>query len=65
LDYPNIDPIDELLEHVNGPVLQTQNYNISMTQGNNRISKRKYQGVSSVGDVAEPETSSWANHSLQ
>ena len=36
----NIDQIDELLEGMEGPGLQIQNYRISMTQGNNRISER-------------------------
>lgn len=35
----NIYPIDELLEWVNGPVLQIQNYRISTTQGSTRTSK--------------------------
>ena len=40
LAHPNIYPIYELLECMKGLVLQIQNYRISMTQGNNRISKR-------------------------
>ena len=36
----NIYPTNELLECMKGLVLQIQNYRISMTQGNNRISKR-------------------------
>lgn len=40
LAHPNIYPIYELLEHVKGPVLQIQSFRISMTQGNNRITKR-------------------------
>jgi len=38
LACPNIYPIDELLECVKRPVLQIQNYRISMTHGNNKIS---------------------------
>ena len=38
--HPNIYPIYELLECVKVPVLQIQNYRISMTQGNDRISER-------------------------
>ena len=37
LAHPNIYPIDELLEHMNGLVLQIQNYKVSVTHGNNRI----------------------------
>ena len=33
-------PIEELLECMKGSVLQIQNYRVSMTQGDNRISKR-------------------------
>ena len=40
LAHPNIYPIYELLECVKVPVLQIQNYRISMTQGNDRISER-------------------------
>ena len=40
LAHPNIYPINELLVFTKGPALQIQNYRISMTQGNNRISKR-------------------------
>ena len=35
--YPNIYPIMECMKK---PVLQIQNYRISMTQGNNRISEK-------------------------
>jgi hypothetical protein len=41
LVHPNIYPIYELLEHVKGPVLQTQSCRISMTQGNNRLSEQR------------------------
>ena len=46
--YPNICAIveDELWECMKGPVLQTQNYKIFTTQGNNRISKRSPREVS-------------------
>jgi hypothetical protein len=37
--------IGELLECVKGPVLQTQNYRISVTRGNNRISERSPREV--------------------
>jgi hypothetical protein len=40
LAHPNIHPINELLEHMRGPVLQTQSVSISITQGNNMISER-------------------------
>ena len=40
LAHPNIYPIDELLKYMKGPVLQIQNYRMSMTQGNNRISEK-------------------------
>jgi hypothetical protein len=36
LAYPN----NELLEYMKGPVLQIQNYKISMKLGNNGISER-------------------------
>jgi hypothetical protein len=36
----NIYPISELLECIKKPVLQIQNYGISMTQGNNRMPER-------------------------
>lgn len=39
LTHPNIYPILEILEHVKQPILQNQSYRISMTQGNDRISK--------------------------
>lgn len=34
LTYPNIYPIDELMECMKGLVLQIQNYKLSMPQGN-------------------------------
>lgn len=37
LAYPNIYPINELLESLKGPIPQTQNY--TTKQGNNRTSK--------------------------
>ena len=40
LAHPNTHLIYEL-EHVKGLGLQIQSYRISMTQGNNRISKRR------------------------
>jgi hypothetical protein len=40
LAHPNIYPIDELLKYMKGPVPQIQNYRMSMTQGNNRISEK-------------------------
>ena len=39
LAHSNIYPIDELPECMNGPDLQIQNYRISMTLANNRISE--------------------------
>jgi hypothetical protein len=39
-------PIAELLECTKGLVLQIQNYRISMTQGNNRISERSLIEIS-------------------
>ena len=41
LVHPNIYPIIDLLECMKGLVLQIQNYRISMTQGNSRISERR------------------------
>lgn len=38
--YPKAYPIDELLKYMKGLVLQIQNYRISMTQGDNRLSNR-------------------------
>ena len=46
MSHPNIYPIDELLEFMKGPVIQIQNYRISMTQGNSRISKRRPSDIS-------------------
>jgi hypothetical protein len=40
LFHPNIYSIYELLEHVKGPVLQTQSCRISKTQGSERMSKK-------------------------
>lgn len=40
LPHCNICPIDEVPEHKNEPVLQIQNYRITLTQGNNWISER-------------------------
>jgi hypothetical protein len=40
LIHPTIYPIDEMLEHMEGLVLQIQNYRVSLTWGNNKISKR-------------------------
>jgi hypothetical protein len=40
LAHPNIYPVDEPQEYVKGPVLHVQSCRISITQGNNRISKR-------------------------
>lgn len=40
LSHPNIYPIDELLDHMKGSVLQIQSCSISMTQGNSRLSRR-------------------------
>ena len=39
LPHPNIYPIYELPEFMKEPVLQIQSFRISMTQGNNSISK--------------------------
>ena len=44
LAHPNIYPINELLECMKGLVLQIQNPRVSMTQGNNRLSKRSPVG---------------------
>ena len=44
--HPNIYPTDELLECTKEAVLQFQNYRISMTQGNNRISERSLIEIS-------------------
>ena len=38
LAHPNIYPIYDLLEHVEGYILQTQSYRIPMTQGHSRNS---------------------------
>ena len=38
--HPNIYSINELLDCMDGLVLQIKNYRIYMTQGNNRIAKR-------------------------
>jgi hypothetical protein len=40
LAQPNIYPIYEPLEHMKGLVLQTQSFKISMTQANNKKTKR-------------------------
>lgn len=40
LAHPNIYTIDGLLECVNGSIPQNQNYRISITQGNNRMSRK-------------------------
>ena len=39
--HPNIFPIYELLEYINGLVLKIPSCEISMTQANNWISERK------------------------
>ena len=40
LAHPNIYPIYELLELMKGPILQIQNYRISIIKVNNKISER-------------------------
>ena len=42
LPQPNIWLIKELLGFMKGPILQIQNYRISMTQSKNKISKRSF-----------------------
>ena len=46
LAHPNIYPMDELPECIKRLVLQIQNYRVSMTQGNNKISERSPSEVS-------------------
>jgi hypothetical protein len=45
LDNPYIYPTGEMQECMKGPVLQIQNYRISMTQASSRISKRSPREV--------------------
>lgn len=61
LDYPRIYIICELLEHVKGLVPLIQNCRISMTQDNNRITRRN--PVLTVSQ--KPETLNQTNDTLQ
>ena len=45
LIYPNIYPTDELLECMKWPVLQIQNYRVSMTQDKNKVSEKSLSEV--------------------
>jgi hypothetical protein len=56
LTYPNIHPINELLECVKEPVLQIQSCRISMTKGNNRLSERTPSEVPVLKVQQKPET---------
>lgn len=64
LAHPNIYPIYELLEHMEGPVLLNQSCRISVTHDNSRISKRSlYKGPELVVQK-KPETQNQTNDSL-
>lgn len=56
--HPNIYPIYDLLECVKELVLQNNNYRISMTQGNSRISERSV-GEGPVTVCRGPEPDQW------
>ena len=58
-------PIEELLECMKGSVLQIQNYRVSMTQGDNRISKRSPSEGPILIELQKPEASDQTNESLQ
>jgi hypothetical protein len=63
LAHPNIYPIDELLECMKELVLQIKNYRISMTQGDNRLSKRSPSKDSVSEEYQKPEALYQANES--
>lgn len=65
LAHPNISPIDELLELMEGPDLQIQSCRITMTQGSKRISERSPSEVLVLTVQPKPETSNQTNDSLQ
>ena len=65
LAHPNIYPTSELLECMKGLVLQIQNYRISMTQGNCRISEWSPCEVPVSRDYQKPEALYQTNKSLQ
>lgn len=58
-------PISELLEHMKGPVPKIQSHRISMTQGNNRLSKRSHSEGSELIVEKKPEVSNHTNDSLR
>lgn len=57
LAHPNIHPIYNLLELLNGPVLQSQRFKISMTQHNNRIFKRS--STEGPVSIVQQRTEAW------
>jgi len=61
LAHPNIYPICELLEHMRGPVLQSQSCRVSMTQGN----KENAGENPGLKVYQKPEDSSQTNDSPQ
>lgn len=61
----NIYPVSELLEHVKRLVLQNQGCKISMTHGNNRISRRSPSGVSVLVVQHKPEALYQTKDSLE
>jgi hypothetical protein len=65
LVQPNIYPMDKLLECMKGLFLQIQNYRISTTWGNNRMSKRSTSGVQVLIEQHKPEATYQINKSLQ
>ena len=54
LAHPKVYSIDELLECLKGPILQTPNYRISMIQGNSRISERSSSEVPVLIEQQKP-----------
>jgi hypothetical protein len=62
---PQLNPISELLGCTKGLVLQIQNYRISMTQANNRISQRCPGEVPVLTELQKPEASNQTKESLQ
>lgn len=63
--YPKIYPIRELLEYMKDPVLHTQNYRISVTQGNNGISDRSPGKVLVLTEYQKSKNSNQTNKPLQ
>lgn len=63
--HPNIYPICELLQCMKGQVLQNQSGRFSMTQSNDRITKKSASEDPILIVEKDPEVSNQTNDALQ